>query len=210
MGEGEREEEGEGRITSGGRDGGREREGEGEKGEGRDGKEGRERKWIERGEDWGRHGPCVCQVYSLKTPGSSPLRGQSACAKRAAYPPPPVVRHPASLTAQAAYTEVLLPAQGLALDFGVRCFLITWASGRPSGLSSGCTPVKSGLSRGHPRYPYNLQCRSRGRDLAHFIQVGCGLSVARFGESFPGVCVLFIGTRFSNLSIAVDMPAEAA
>ena len=88
-GEGEREEEGEGRITSGGRDGGREREGEGEKGEGRDGKEGRERKWIERGEDWGRHGPCVCQVYSLKTPGSSPLRGQSACAKRAAYPPPP-------------------------------------------------------------------------------------------------------------------------
>jgi hypothetical protein len=46
-------------------------------------------------------------------------------------PPPPVVPHPESLTAQAAYTEVLLPAQCPALDFGVRCFLITWASGRP-------------------------------------------------------------------------------
>jgi len=67
----ERRREKGGKLPGEGTEGGKGR-GEGEKGEGRDGKEGRERKWIERGEDWGRHGPCVCQAYSLKTPGSSP------------------------------------------------------------------------------------------------------------------------------------------
>jgi hypothetical protein len=41
------------------------------------------------------------------------------------------------------------------LDFGVRCFFFTWASERPQELSSGCSPVKSGLGRGRRRYLYN-------------------------------------------------------
>ena len=36
-------------------------------------------------------GPSVCRVFILKAPRSSPLRGYSACAKRAAYPDPVAV-----------------------------------------------------------------------------------------------------------------------
>ena len=46
----------------------------------------------------------VCRVIIFKVTGPSPLRAKSACAKRAAYQGlPPVVPHPESLAAQAAY-----------------------------------------------------------------------------------------------------------
>jgi len=52
---------------------------------------------------------CV-ECLFLCSPESLSFRGQSACAKRAAYPDPHpyVVPHPESLAAQAAYTEDLL------------------------------------------------------------------------------------------------------
>ena len=51
---------------------------------------------------------CV-ECYFSKSPGQAPYGANSACAKRAAYPDPaPVVPHPESLAAQAAYTEALL------------------------------------------------------------------------------------------------------
>ena len=41
---------------------------------------------------------CVCRVFIFKAPGYSPLQGQPACAKMAAYPdPPPVIPVPESL-----------------------------------------------------------------------------------------------------------------
>ena len=47
---------------------------------------------------------CVLMVYFLRTPSRAPYRTPSACANRAAYPdPPPVVPHPESIDAQAAY-----------------------------------------------------------------------------------------------------------
>jgi hypothetical protein len=43
-------------------------------------------------------------VFIFKVTEPSPLQDSSACAKRAAYPdPPPVVPHPESIAAQAAY-----------------------------------------------------------------------------------------------------------
>ncbi len=47
---------------------------------------------------------CVLVVYFLRTPSRVPYGTPSACANRAAYPaPPPVVPHPESIDAQAAY-----------------------------------------------------------------------------------------------------------
>ena len=48
--------------------------------------------------------PCVLVVYFLRTPSRVPYGTPSACANRAAYPDsPPVVPHPESIDAQAAY-----------------------------------------------------------------------------------------------------------
>ena len=52
--------------------------------------------------------PVCVERLLLKLPVSGPLRGYSACAKRAAQPEPPVVPHPESLDAKAAYTEVTI------------------------------------------------------------------------------------------------------
>ncbi len=47
---------------------------------------------------------CVLVVYFLRTPSRAPYRTPSACANRAAYPPPPpVVPDPESIDAQASY-----------------------------------------------------------------------------------------------------------
>jgi hypothetical protein len=48
--------------------------------------------------------PCVLVVYFLRKPSRVPYGTPSACANRAADPaPPPVVPHPESIDAQAAY-----------------------------------------------------------------------------------------------------------
>ena len=60
----------------------------------------------------------VCLVFNFKVTEPSPLQdssgvrqkgGTPACAKRAYPDPPPLVPHPESLAAQAAYAEALLP-----------------------------------------------------------------------------------------------------
>ena len=52
------------------------------------------------------------------SPGQAPCGVKPACAKRAAYPDPVMIPDPESLTAQAAYTEALLPGSGS----GPNCF----------------------------------------------------------------------------------------
>ena len=54
---------------------------------------------------------CVCRVF-IKAPGSSPLQGKPACAKRAAYPgqPPPAIPILESLAVPPAYCEA--PVRG--------------------------------------------------------------------------------------------------
>jgi hypothetical protein len=48
---------------------------------------------------------CVLVVYFLRTQSRAPYRTPPACANRAAYPdPPPVVPHPESIDARAAYS----------------------------------------------------------------------------------------------------------
>ena len=57
-------------------------------------------------------GPCGCVliVYFVRSPSRAPYRTPSVCAIRATYSDtPPVVPEPESITAQAAYTEALLP-----------------------------------------------------------------------------------------------------
>ena len=52
----------------------------------------------------------MCRVFIFKAPGSSPLQGQPACAKMAAYPdPPPVIPVPESLAAQGPYVRLSCP-----------------------------------------------------------------------------------------------------
>jgi len=82
----------------------------------------------------------------------SPLRGSPACAKRAAYPDPVMIPDPESLTAQAAYTEALLPGSGS----GPNCFQ---ALGSSPGLlqdATGSHIVRAGQGGGTPVYVCGL------------------------------------------------------
>jgi hypothetical protein len=56
-----------------------------------------------------RCGVCVeVLLVFLRTLSRAPYRTPPACAKRAAYPDPPIVPHPESIADQAAYTETLI------------------------------------------------------------------------------------------------------
>ena len=119
---------------------------------------------------------CV-ECLFLRTPSRAPYRTPPACANRgAAYPdPPPVVPHPESIAAQAAYAEALLPgsapARIVSRHWGPprACYRVPYCDkGDPSGTAAAECPEEE-------EPPVTVTARGASSAASHWRCLTCGV-----------------------------------
>ena len=143
----------------------------------------------------------VCRVFIFKAPGYSPLRGQPACAKMAAYPDP----HPLQ-----SVTVTVEASAGPGLRLGLRLAMPGWA-GRDSTPAPGplwrslTIPGPSNWTFGLWRVKVLVTLRSRQAAAAARTEWGkAGLAPdAGFTATVPEHCVTRLGRIYPSPSGSV-------
>ena len=122
-------------------------------------------------------GPSVCRVFILKAPRSSPLRGYSACAKRAAYPDPVAVP-------ESSGRKALLEQQHTHTHTHTRSSLLR----RAASLTSCCTTRRSTVLSS-PLCMSSTMMRRPTLNTSSPFDVHDGTANCRLGESAAQVVV---------------------